>query len=117
MPVGRQIKNTAGIYFDYNLPIITNTTISTLNLKVTNCLTSRIEDNLDFDLIKQNGTFSLTSSNLIDDITIFNIEGKLLLNQIVKSTQKNLEFNFQENMIYIVQVKIGNAKVIKKIAF
>jgi uncharacterized repeat protein (TIGR01451 family) len=117
LPVGRKIKNKAGIYFDYNDPIITNTTISTLSLKVTNSLTRDIEDNLDFELIKQNGIYSLTSTNNIEDITIFNIEGKLLLNQTVKSNQKNLEFNFQENMIYVVQVKIGNAKVIKKIAF
>lgn len=30
LPVGTQIENTAGIYFDYNEPIITNTTLNTL---------------------------------------------------------------------------------------
>lgn len=117
LPVGRKIKNTAGIYFDYNDPIITNTTVSTLSLKVSNSLQSSIEDYLDFDLIKQNGIYSLTSSNLIDDISIYNLEGKLLLNQTVKSDLSNIDFNFQENSIYIIQIKIGANKVIKKMAF
>ncbi|MFN9980226.1 MAG: hypothetical protein ACK53Y_09945, partial [bacterium] len=99
LPVGHKIKNTAGIYFDFNAPIITNTAISTLSLKATNSITTRIDDNLNFELIKQNGTYIISSSNIIDDITIFNLEGKLLLNQIVKSNKKNLEFNFQENII------------------
>jgi uncharacterized repeat protein (TIGR01451 family) len=117
LPVGHKIKNTAGIYFDFNAPIITNTAISTLSLKATNSITTRIDDNLNFELIKQNGTYIISSSNIIDDITIFNLEGKLLLNQIVKSNKKNLEFNFQENIIYIVQITIGSNKVIKKMAF
>jgi hypothetical protein len=88
-----------------------------LSLKATNSITTRIDDNLNFELIKQNGTYIISSSNIIDDITIFNLEGKLLLNQIVKSNKKNLEFNFQENIIYIVQITIGSNKVIKKMAF
>jgi uncharacterized repeat protein (TIGR01451 family) len=30
IPLGTQIKNTASIYFDFNLPIVTNTTVNTL---------------------------------------------------------------------------------------
>jgi hypothetical protein len=29
-PIGTVIRNTAGIYFDYNLPVITNTTVNTI---------------------------------------------------------------------------------------
>ncbi|MFN5184088.1 MAG: T9SS type A sorting domain-containing protein [Bacteroidota bacterium] len=32
LPLGTQIKNTAYIYFDYNAPIVTNTTLNTLAL-------------------------------------------------------------------------------------
>ncbi|MFN6039328.1 MAG: T9SS type A sorting domain-containing protein, partial [Bacteroidota bacterium] len=32
LPLGTQIKNTAYIYFDYNAPVITNTTVNTLAL-------------------------------------------------------------------------------------
>lgn len=30
LPAGTQIKNTAGIYFDFNSPVITNTTVNTI---------------------------------------------------------------------------------------
>ena len=34
LPNGTQIKNTAGIYFDFNTPVITNTTLNTIDLSL-----------------------------------------------------------------------------------
>jgi uncharacterized repeat protein (TIGR01451 family) len=36
LPVGTKLKNTAEIYFDFNEPIITNTTVNTITLKSAN---------------------------------------------------------------------------------
>jgi hypothetical protein len=32
LPLGTQITNTASIYFDYNAPVVTNTTLNTFDL-------------------------------------------------------------------------------------
>lgn len=116
LPIGRKIKNTASIYFDYNEPIVTNTAISTLSLKATNS-SQRDEENLDFDMNYQGDNYEISSLNIINDVTIFSVDGKLLLKEIVNSNKKRLEFSFKQNTIYIVQVSIGSAKVIKKLAF
>jgi hypothetical protein len=42
LALGTQITNTASIYFDYNAPVVTNTTLNTFDLVASVCPKSRI---------------------------------------------------------------------------
>jgi uncharacterized repeat protein (TIGR01451 family) len=51
LPLGTQIENTAYIYFDYNAPIVTNTTQN--NFQVITDLNSKSNNQIDFLLVPQ----------------------------------------------------------------
>jgi hypothetical protein len=85
---GNSFDNTAGIYFDFNFPIITNTeTVSILNTASIDYLTDNsivIFPNPSKDFI------NLKYSNSINDLKIFNIQGK------IQSQYERLTTNFNE---------------------
>ncbi|TDP60324.1 T9SS type A sorting domain-containing protein [Flavobacterium dankookense] len=117
LTLGTNISNTAAIYFDYNLPIITNT------------YTTRIVNQLntaDFDL---NNLFSLSpvpvKSELnietkelleIKEINIYNMLGQLLFSE--KNPSKSIDVSILKSGSYIITISSNkgtlNTKFIKE---
>ena len=121
---GTQFKNTAAIYFDYNAPIITNTTINTLNDVMSSVEEKVALDNSDVILYPNPAADNLsiainskeTNKGLVN---ILDITGKLLSSQTISlETGKNV---IRENTselpsgIYFVQVKCNESFVTKKL--
>lgn len=75
LALGTQINNTANIYFDYNAPVITNTTINTLQaatgIQNLNSGSFEVYPN------PSNGIVTINSSSLISKITVVNVLGEL----------------------------------------
>lgn len=75
-PLGTIINNTAGIYFDFNAPVITNTTINTLSL-VENVNEVSKSNRLCVypNPAKETIQVSLSGTTLIHSVSIFNAMG------------------------------------------
>ena len=116
---GDIIPNTAGIYFDFNPVIITNTFLT----EFIDLLAVNEFENNDFiffpnpvnDMLN---VMSKNSTNTIDEIIVFDVLGKTMLRK--KSTSpvqtESIDFSQLTNGIYFVEVTTTNQlKVIKKI--
>lgn len=121
---GTQFKNTAAIYFDYNAPVITNTTLNTLNDVFASIEEKSKIDNSDVVLYPNPATDNLNiiinakaSNN--GQVNILDITGKVLSSQDINlENGKNVinqNTNDLSSGIYFVQVKCNESFVTKKL--
>jgi uncharacterized repeat protein (TIGR01451 family) len=105
LSIGTQIKNRADIYFDYNTAILTNSTLNTINsLSGIKNMTAKQNGILIYPN-PNNGNFIIeTSSTEPQAMQIFDITGKMVLNQNVNG-KTNIEASRLDNGIYFIQVK------------
>lgn len=119
IPLGTQITNTAYIYFDFNLPIITNTTLNTLWDE-----TVGINENeaFAFDIFpnptKDNAVLKFNATEPIVSMSITDLRGRevYFTTSITHSNQIQLnrsEFNLSEG-IYMVNLKTKNSSKTKR---
>ncbi len=109
-----EIKNTAYIYFDFNPPIVTNTTINTNSYSVVGV--NDIKNEFKFNVFPNptnNGKFSLDLSEN-STLKIYTIMGLLIYDQEVHSGQIIDLSNFQKG-IYNLQVKTPKQMYSKKL--
>ena len=121
---GTQFKNSAAIYFDYNAPIITNTTLNTLNDVFASIEEKSKIDNSDVVLYPNPAADNLSiiinakaSNN--GQVNILDITGKVLSSQDINlENGKNVinqNTNDLSSGIYFVQVKCNESFVTKKL--
>ena len=127
LPLGTQIKNKAAIYFDYNKPVITNTTKNTLASIATNSTGIKSQKaNQGFDLLlypnPANNALYLKVSSMMNEtatLKLYDLSGRQLF---IKSVELNAGENvFYENTsalqagIYFVSIKTESGIVVKKL--
>jgi uncharacterized repeat protein (TIGR01451 family) len=81
LPNGTQIENTAYIYFDYNAPIITNTTQNNFDMTVK---TNDIKLDTEHFVLYPNpstGLFMFKENKNIKTVEVYNMMGELVLSQ------------------------------------
>ncbi|MEI7979942.1 MAG: T9SS type A sorting domain-containing protein, partial [Bacteroidota bacterium] len=113
IPLGTQITNTAYIYFDFNLPIVTNTTLNTLwdetvSLNKVNSFDFSIQPNPSKDI----ALLTLNGNEEIQNISITDLSGRMLYNTKVSNQSTKIQLNNSamnlSNGIYLVNVKTSN---------
>ena len=123
LAIGTQIKNNAAIYFDYNEPIITNTTLNTIekpnslnelkNLQIGELSLYPNPSNSNFNLVFN------SSTNQAANVSVYDINGKqvLVANIELRTGENSFLGNVAslQNGIYIVQLKTNNETVSKKL--
>jgi uncharacterized repeat protein (TIGR01451 family) len=113
--IGDTFENTAYIYFDFNLPIITNTAVTTVvdNLSINTFDFSQIK--IYPNPVKNNLNIELPSGLFINSIALYNIQGKRI--RIFKN-QNELDFSTVQKGFYILKLDTDkgmyNHKVIKE---
>lgn len=125
LPAGTKIKNTAAIYFDYNAPVITNTTLNTIadpgpvSVKEHKAISD--DDVVLFPNPANNG-FSLLISSAVkteSELSITDISGRVLSQRSVslQAGQNTLRESTDQlqSGIYFVQLKNTNALITKKL--
>lgn len=122
LPAGTQIKNTAFIYFDYNSPIVTNTTInefvepaSISEIKSSGTLSVYPNPgNGKFKIQMDNGQLSMDNYQL----AIYNVLGEKIFQSEIKNLKTEIDISHQPNGIYIIRVNDGiqslNQRLIKQ---
>jgi uncharacterized repeat protein (TIGR01451 family) len=108
LPLGAQIENTAYIYFDYNTPIVTNTTQNNFdNLSAVNHYP---EGKNQFKLYPNpsNGIFSFTDYSNLETVEVYTLLGEQIVSQ---TTQKQINLSSYSKGIYFA--RINGEQVIK----
>jgi Trypsin len=75
------------------------------------------ESNLDVNILSQNQSIILNSAKQINSIKLYNSIGQLMSNQYTKSNQIELNMAMNPRGIYIIEMQIGESKLVKKIAW
>lgn len=110
---GTKIRNTAYIYFDYNSPIITNTTINeylqVVSVKeIKGELLSNIYPN------PNNGTFTIElNSKEKQSLLLFDITGNIILSQTIENGKGTIDASHLASGVYNINIK-GTTTVINK---
>jgi uncharacterized repeat protein (TIGR01451 family) len=111
---GTQIKNTASIYFDFNAPIVTNTTLNTIDISLSVS-----------DLSKGNVSITLAPNPMRDytnisiagatDAPIYlevrDMAGRLVQQQISESNILHVNRNNMASGLYVYQLKQNNVVI------
>ena len=121
LPLGSQIENTAYIYFDYNAPIITNTTQNNFQTVVSIINKNEIVNQLKVFPNPANEMLNINlQNNNIENCTITNALGQMVYssaNEINANHKIQLNISNLNAGVYFVKVRAGNgsynAKFIK----
>jgi uncharacterized repeat protein (TIGR01451 family) len=120
IPLGTQIKNTASIYFDFNLPIVTNTTVNTLfDPTVGISSPSAMNFNLRPNPAQQTSRVVLQLEEHSDvSYSVFDITGKLVLGRnmgYLAAGEHQWELAGLPSGVYFVKIRAGNADRTEKL--
>ena len=108
-----QIKNTAYIYFDFNSPIVTNTTYNSIK-DITTGLTEEKENIASVYPNPTNGLFTIElSTKEKQSMQLFDMAGNVVLAQTIENGKANIDANHLAAGIYNISIK-GNASVINQ---
>lgn len=115
LPAGTNINNTAHIYFDYNSPVITNTTISHIALPQSAQALSVLEDGIK---VYPNPTQQILHVDLPATITaatmqIKSVTGQTLLSQQLTGTN-TIQVAAIPPGIYMIQVNLPNGEMLQR---
>ena len=117
LPIGTTIKNTAGIYFDYNAPVNTGTTITTLSVTVTG-INEFASSEIKIYPNPTTGIFSIENKGAeIQKIKIYNLLGEqIMVEKISKDSKQVIDLSNQTKGVYFIEI-IGtnNTSIIKKL--
>lgn len=107
---GTEFRNKAAIFFDYNAPIVTNTTINSLQiLSGTNENVTEISS-LNLYPNPTNGTALVRSQSNFNKIEVLSVTGQILLFETVNTTSHQIQLqNFAEG-IYFVKISYADGR-------
>jgi len=101
MLIGSQISNTAYIYFDYNAPIITNTTLNNFEFPVNTQNLMAKENGFDIYPNPSAGIFIFKDIKNIKTVEVYNMLGKLLLSQ---TNAKQINLHGFPKGVYVARI-------------
>lgn len=113
LPIGTTIENTAHIYFDFNAPIVTNTTLNRIVLPEpdgvfeANRPTFNIYPNPASSLLTISASFGLQGNN----IAIYDLSGKQLILEVATSATHTINTSNLANGLYLLVVKDATQQV------
>ncbi|MFZ4612199.1 MAG: DUF7619 domain-containing protein, partial [Bacteroidia bacterium] len=113
LPNGSQIRNTAYIYFDYNAPIITNTTENNFDTTVS---TSKLISNRETFEIYPNpsaGVFTFKGAKTIQTVEVYNILGEEIAVFASDNNRGSKQINLSNYNKGIYFAKINGSVVLK----
>ena len=117
LPEGTQLKNTAYIYFDKNPAIITNTTVNTLKSKSKVIVNQNDASNFNA-YFNESGQLQVTSDETIQQIRVFGIDGKLLIEKPIQNQkQAQIQIPNPSKGIYLIQIEQTNQTQFKKVNY
>ena len=117
LPAGTQIFNKANIYFDYNAPVVTNTTVN--NYVLTTGINKVQNTSLSIYPNPSNGKYFVNISDAKDvsklTIEVTNLLGESIYKSLILNPKSELDLSNQANGVYFVRIIGGEQSLNKKI--
>lgn len=110
---GNTVTNKANIYFDYNLPILTNIASTTFQTLSSGEFVMNSSVAIAPNPAKDN--VNINCNNTIKTIELFDVQGRVLTTQIVNTSQSLLDISNYTNGIYFVKVATEKGSKVEKI--
>lgn len=112
LPLGTQIKNTGYIYFDYNEPVVTNTTKSTLYL-ASGLADYNKNNNIQLYPNPSATHINIKSNVRFENYKIVDVTGREVMNNVVSTVDSTLTIpvNMLDNGSYIIYLQDENNEV------
>ncbi len=108
-----KIKNTAYIYFDFNAPIVTNTTLNSI-LDITTSIEEQKESHVAVYPNPTNGVFTIQlESKEKQLVQLYDMAGNIVLTQTIENGKVHIDANYLAAGIYNISIK-GNTSVTNK---
>jgi Leucine-rich repeat (LRR) protein len=107
LPIGTVIENFADIYFDFNAPITTNTTINTI------VGPSSVEEYLNTVQIYPNPTSEFIYLEGVEpnsNISIYTLNGQELYSQNTSNEKMVINLSNYDNGVYLIQIQTDKTK-------
>ena len=114
LPTGSQISNTAYIYFDYNAPIITNTTENNFEFPVSVSSIASSENKYSVYPNPSTGIFTFKDAKAIQRVEVYNVMGQEIAVFAGDNTNKvSKQINLSNYSKGIYFAKINGSVVLK----
>jgi uncharacterized repeat protein (TIGR01451 family) len=114
LPVGTTISNTAFIYFDFNAPVVTNTTTSTIAVKqdTTTVGIPSVTNPAQFTLYPNptQQQFTVTTAQPNQTLQIFDVEGRIVFTQNIIGTATTVNISNMYSGVYVVGFSNTNVR-------
>ena len=117
LPLGTEFKNTAAIYFDFNEPVITNTTLNTIGILSVEELAEREKDKVH---IYPNPTSDVFTISLHEDATyetvkVINAVGQLYTEQSIEGKETQINLGSAAPGVYFVLLRGDGKHSVQKV--
>lgn len=117
--VGAQIRNTAYIYFDFNSPVKTNTTLNTITTATGIASLSNLESSIEVFPNPSKNEFTVFDSRFSMgkkiSLKLFDALGKEVLSEMMRSSRYQLHTSDLHSGIYFLKIESENGVVMKKL--
>lgn len=112
--LGTVINNTAYIYFDFNEPVVTNTTfdeivIDDLGLMENNQINVKLYPN------PTSGLLNISSDGIIEEVKLFQANGQQIMTVNFDNQNSTIDLGSISEGIYFIEITTQNNRTIKRI--
>lgn len=117
-PIGTPIKNTAYIYFDFNDPVITNTTLNTIAAPVGIMEVSNNDNLWSVYPNPSNGLLHITNTTLTieeSQIQIINAIGQVVYCETMSTNHKMIDISKYNSGVYFIKMASDKNTSVKRI--
>ncbi len=122
LPAGTQIHNKASIYFDYNAPVVTNTTTNEFMLSINTSEIRNPKSEMSIYPNPSTGKFVVKLSEGTDvsklSIEVTNVLGEIILQSKIQHVTSDIDLSNQPKGVYFIRVTGGeqamNERVVKQ---
>jgi len=107
------VLQRAGIYFDYNFPVITNdaeTTFAVLNNPI-----FEIDDSITMYPNPTASILNIDSDFTIESIELYDVQGRILETVLVSESATKLDISGQSKGIYFLKIKSEKGSKVEKV--
>ena len=116
LPLGTVIENTAGIYFDFNEPVITNTTQNTIVEKTTGIKESKSALLVNIQPNPSNGMFNLQTEANMQSLVVYNMLGKTVFEaKDLAASKAFLNLSHLTKGMYLIKIETDKGNTVEKI--
>jgi hypothetical protein len=108
------VSNQASIFFDYNFPIVTNNAQTKFSAPLSNPA-FKIDSSITIFPNPTKNNLHITADNTIKSIALYDVQGRMLTQEIHNEKEVNLDISNQASGVYFIQINTENGVNTEKI--